>query len=129
MCHKKSYTDANYLFFSTPLRGFIKRIFFVKSIIVTTSSGAHFLRSRILESRNFYLIFLTTLRGFFHVNFLEGHNYRTHHSTDLIRYSFFLLSNSLEKQSFYFFSSTALRGSVERKFSEKLYPPYRSKQT
>ena len=89
--------------------------------MVKTSSGAHFLRWRILESHNIYLIFFTTLRGFFHGNFLGSHNYRTHHSTNLIRYSFPLLSNSLEKQSFYFFSSTALRGFVDEFSREAIF--------
>ena len=84
---------------------------------------------RILKTRDVYLIFLTTLRGFLRRNFWEGHNYRTHLSADLLRYSYFLLSNYLEKQYLYIFSLTALRGFVERKFSEKFYLPYLSKQT
>ena len=81
------------LFIMKPLKGFHKKNFFrhiptTVSIIVKTSSGAHFLRWRILETRNVYLIFFTTLRGFFHGNFLGGHNYWTHHSTDLIQSSF-----------------------------------------
>ena len=107
---EKCYTDAIYLYFSTPLRGFINNIFFVKSqlpyplsIIVKSSSGAHFLRWRSLETRNVYLIFFTTLRGFFHGNFLGGHTYRTHHSADLIRHSFFCYQIRSKSNLFIFF--------------------------
>ena len=66
---EKCHTDA--IFFSTQEVS-LKEIFSLHPSyrIHNSKKFVHFLRRRILETRNFYLIFLTTLRGFFHINFL-----------------------------------------------------------
>ena len=46
---------------------------------------------------------MITLREFFHGNFLRGHNYRTHYSADLTRYSFFCYQILSKRNLFIFF--------------------------